>query len=218
MRWDAVPEWDELFKKKENRWEEPHEVVIRFAAELKTRGARRVLDLGCGAGRHVVYLAREGFEVCGTDVSPRGLQFTRAWLDREGLNADLQLSDMTVIPYPDNYFDAMISTYVIHHNTLANIRRCIAEVHRTLAVGGRGLLTVQARYGSRFGKGKEVEPYTFVDDRGAEAGVPHHFFGEQELRDLFAAFATVELTPLEWDEVQGKRTYRHSHYIVAVRK
>jgi cyclopropane fatty-acyl-phospholipid synthase-like methyltransferase len=213
-----VPEWDELFKKKQNRWEEPHELVISFAAELKTRGVRRVLDLGCGAGRHVVYLAREGFDVCGTDVSPRGLKYTRAWLDREGLRADLQLSDMTVIPYPDNYFDAMISTYVIHHNTVDNIRRCVAEIHRTLVIGGRGLLTVQGKHGSRYGKGKQVEPDTFVHNSGPEAGVPHHFFDEQELRELLATFATVELSPLEWEEIKGARRYRHSHYVLVVQK
>jgi SAM-dependent methyltransferase len=213
-----MPKWDDLFKQERYRWEEPHDLVVNFATELKRRGARRVLDLGCGAGRHVVYLARAGFDVCGTDVSPRGLDYTRAWLDKEGLHADLQFSDMTVIPYPDGYFDAIVSTYVIHHNTMDNIRRCVVEMHRTLAAGGRALLTVQGKHGARYGKGKKLEPDTFVPASGADAGVPHHFFGEEDLRDLFARFTIVELSPLDWDEIKGRRHYRHSHYALIVEK
>lgn len=213
-----MPEWNDLFKEERYRWEEPHDLVIVFVAELKRRGARRVLDLGCGAGRHVVYLAREGFDVCGTDVSPRGLDYTRAWLKRVGLHADLQLSDMTVIPYPDGYFDGMVSTYVIHHNTMDNIRRCVAEMYRTLAEGGRALLTVQSQHGYRCGKGKPLEPDTFLTRSGADAGVPHHFFSEAGLRDVFAQFTIVELSPIEWDEIKGPRHYRHSHWALVVQK
>ena len=213
-----MPEWDELFKQEQFRWEEPHDLVMGFAAELKARGARRILDLGCGAGRHVVYLAREGFDVCGTDVSPRGLEYTRAWLDKEGLQADLQLSDMTVIPYPDGYFDAIISTYVIHHNTLDSIRRCVAEMHRTLAPGGRVLLTVQSKRSHSYGRGQLLEPDTFLRDAGADSGVPHHYFDEQDLRQVFAAFARVELFPMEWDEIRDNQHWLHAHWAVMLEK
>jgi SAM-dependent methyltransferase len=213
-----LPEWDELFKQERFRWEEPHDLVVNFAAELKSRGARRVLDLGCGAGRHVVYLAREGFDVCGTDISPRGLEYTRAWLRKEGLQADLQLSDMTVIPYPNGYFDAIISTYVVHHNTLDNIRRCVAEMYRALAPGGRALLTVQSKRGYSYGHGPQLEPDTFLRDVGADAGVPHHYFDEPALRKLFAAFNVVSITPLESVHIQEGQRYLSAHWLVVVER
>ena len=213
-----MPQWDELFKDERFRWKEPREEVVAFAQDLQRRGAQRVLDLGCGAGRHVVYLAREGLNVCGTDISPRGLEYTRAWLEQEGLHADLQLSDMTVIPYPDEYFDGIISTNVIHHNTLDNIRRCVAEMHRVLVPGGRALLIVQSKRGYRYGKGQQLEPDTFVHDSGPEAGIAHHFFDEAGLRDLFADFHILALTPDERDEVEDGMHYLHSHWVVMVER
>jgi len=210
-----VPQWDELFRDERFRWPEPAEEVVAFAQELKRRGARRVLDLGFGAGRHVVYLAREGFAVCGTDISPRGLEYTEAWLQKEGLRADLQLSDMTVIPYPNQYFDAIVSTYVIHHNTLDNIRRCVDEMYRVLAPGGRALLILQSKRSYHYGHGEKLEPDTFVAEHGADTGIPHHFFDEAGLRDLFADFIIVTLYA---DEFEDEEHRRHSHWVVIVER
>ena len=213
-----MPEWDELFGHEEFQWREPAQVVVDFARELKARGARQVLDLGFGAGRHVVYLAHEGFEVYGTDISPRGLQLTRAWLQREGLHAELRLSDMTVIPYPDGHFHAVIGTNVIHHSTLSNIRRCVSEIHRVLAPGGRALLVVISKRSSRYGEGRELEPDTYLPISGADAGVPHHFFGESDLRDLLSCFVVTELRALELGGGEGKARRRHSHWAVTIER
>jgi ubiquinone/menaquinone biosynthesis C-methylase UbiE len=214
----SVPQWDELFKDERFRWKKPRQEVVALGHDLKRRGARRVLDLGFGAGRHTIYLAREGLNVCGTDISPRGMEYTRAWLEKEGLHADLQLSDMTVIPYPDQYFDAVISTNVIHHNTLDNIRRCVAEMHRVLVPGGRALVVVQSKRGYRYGRGQQLEPDTFLDDSGPEAGIPHYFFDEAGLRDLFGGFTIVSLTPDEWQEVKDGVHLFHSHWVITVER
>ena len=218
-----MPEWDELFKQEEFRWREPDRAVAALAQDLKqrcsrsvgTEGPGRVLDLGFGAGRHVVYLAREGFQVCGTDVSPRGLALTREWLRREGLDADLKISDMTVIPYPDEHFDGLISTYVIHHNTLDNIGRCVAEIYRVLVPGGRALLIVQSKRGYRYRCGQEVEPDTLILDVGADAGVPHHFFDRAGVRELLSAFDILSITAREHTDPQG---HRHAHWKASVEK
>jgi ubiquinone/menaquinone biosynthesis C-methylase UbiE len=210
-----MPEWDELFKEERFRWQEPDPAVVVLAKELQRSGGRRVLDLGFGAGRHVAYLAREGFEACGTDISSRGLELTREWLQKEGLHADLRLSDMTLIPYPDQYFDAVVSTYVIHHNTLDNIRRCVAEIHRVLVPGGRAMLIVQSKRGYRYGGGQQLEPDTYITVDGADAGIPHHFFDEAGLRDLFAQFAILDISPREHVDEEG---YRHAHWVVVIER
>ncbi len=217
-----MPEWDDLFKQEQFRWRKPDRAVAALAQDLQrssrahgTMSPSRVLDLGFGAGRHVVYLAREGFQVCGTDVSPRGLALTHEWLRREGLEADLKISDMTAIPYPDEYFDGLISTYVIHHNTLDNIRRCVAEIYRVLAPGGEALLIVQSKRGYRYRCGQEVEPDTLILNTGADAGVPHHFFDRASLRELLSAFAILNITAREHTDPQG---HRHAHWKASIEK
>jgi len=214
-----MPTWDELFQDESFRWREPHQRVVAFARDLRTRGAQRLLDLGCGTGRHVVYLAREGFTVCGTDISPRGLELARAWLRDEGLEADLQLCDMTVIPYPDGYFDGIVSTYVIHHNLLEDIRRCVAEIHRALAPGGRALLIVQSTRSYSYGRGQPLEPDTFLREGGADSGIPHHYFDVAGLVDLLDQFDRIEIEELAWkDQAPGAEARPHCHWLVVVQK
>ena len=88
--------WDELFRKGDFAAREPTWSVRRFAALLAERGAKRVLDLGCGAGRHVVFLAWKGFEVHGLDSSAEALRICRERLREAGLRA----RNTTCLPAP----------------------------------------------------------------------------------------------------------------------
>lgn len=214
-----MPTWNELFKNEQFIWKEPYPKVVALAADLKQRGASRMLDLGCGAGRHTVFLAREGFAVCGSDVAERGLAHTRAWLAREGLHATLIRADMTALPHPDGLFDAVISTYVIYHNPLALIQRSVNEIQRVLRPGGMALFTLISTRASKYGQGTEIEPHTFILTAHEEAGVIHHYFDEAGARALLADFRIVELT-LEEDERpdEAGQPRRHSHWAALVQK
>ena len=176
-----MPTWDELFSNEEFIWQNPHEKVVELARLLKDRKKMHILDLGSGAGRHLVYLAKEGFRVDGMDFSTRGLAYAREWLAREGVGATLTRADMTALPYEDNYFDALISIHVIFHNTLALLRQTLSEIYRILRPGGLALLTFQSTRSYRFGRGIQLEPGTFIPDIGGDAGVPHHFMDLVEI-------------------------------------
>ena len=75
----AVDAWDKRWATSEGRadWLEPHPAVVAILPELHARGARRVLDLGCGVGRHALLLAEHGFDVEAIDGSPAGLAAVR---------------------------------------------------------------------------------------------------------------------------------------------
>ena len=77
----------------------PNENIIRFCARLIQkrltydqveikRKVKRVLDLGCGNGRHAIYFAREGMEACGIDISSTAIEWAQDWAKREGFAID----------------------------------------------------------------------------------------------------------------------------------
>ena len=115
---------------------EPDWAVRQWAAVLLRRGCRRVLDVGCGSGRHTVLLARLGLAVVGGDLAPVALTETALWLAREGLQAGLALLEMTELPFPDGAFDAVLSVNVLHPANPAQARAAVGEVWRVLRPGG----------------------------------------------------------------------------------
>ena len=84
----AVEAWDKRWATSEGRadWLEPHPAVVAILPELHARGARRVLDLGCGVGRHALLLAH-GFDVEAIDGSLAGLAVVRETAAARGLPA-----------------------------------------------------------------------------------------------------------------------------------
>jgi SAM-dependent methyltransferase len=176
------------------RWRTPHEKFGPLAKAMRQRGMRRVLDLGCGGGRHLVYLAHQGFEVYGTDIDLHGLARARSWLQQEGLPARLAVADMEALPYPDGFFDAVISMYVIHHNLVNGIRRTVAGVRRALQPRGWFFATVNAWGDFKERRGPEIEPGTWlVCETDCDVPVPHHLFREDELRSVWEGFHILEL-------------------------
>ncbi len=210
-----MPTWNELFKQEEYRWQDPHRSVVELVGRLSDRPGREILDLGCGAGRHLVYLGSLGFSVHGMDLSENGLLHTRAWLWAEELPAWLVKGDMTCLPYQDDSFDAVISIHVIFHNPLAKMRDSIAEVYRVLRPGGLALLTFQSTRSYRYKSGIEIEPGTFIPENGSDNGIPHHF---SDLEELGREFKTFIVRKVELDERRGEEGDLSSHWVALVQK
>jgi cyclopropane fatty-acyl-phospholipid synthase-like methyltransferase len=206
-----MPEWNELFLEEKNRWKDPHEKVVAIAAEWKQQGFNKILDLGCGAGRHLILLAGEGFESYGLDNSENALQFSRHNLNEKGLTADLKFSDMTRLPYDNATFDGLISTYVIHHQTLAGMMQTMSEIYRVMKVNGEIFITLQSIYGHRFKNGFQVEHNTFIPELGEDAGIPHHFCDLMEVSILLQNFKVMSV---EQNEHYNEVGYKSAHWFI----
>jgi SAM-dependent methyltransferase len=120
-----------------NRW--PFSDVV--SALIRHTGTRareeiRVLEIGCGAGNNVWFLAEEGFIAHGVDGSASAIAHARSRLDGRGLRADLRVGDMTALPYPDEFFDYVLDRGAVTQNDYASIRAIFAEVHRVLKPSG----------------------------------------------------------------------------------
>jgi tellurite methyltransferase len=77
----------------------------------------RVLDAGCGGGRNLVYLLREGFDVHAIDEDPQAIVYVRdmaAALAPDLQPAQIRLDAVERMSFPDAWFDVVISNAVLH--------------------------------------------------------------------------------------------------------
>ena len=117
-----MPDWDKIFKDHGYFFVDPHEDMPRLASLFVEKRVKRILDLGCGTGRHLVSFARNGFEMSGFDASVNALSLAEKWLQEENLTANICEHHMErPFPYQDNFFDAVLSIQVIHHNLIHDI-------------------------------------------------------------------------------------------------
>ncbi|MHC4442563.1 MAG: class I SAM-dependent methyltransferase [Planctomycetota bacterium] len=191
--------WNEIFAQQGRVFTEPHEDLPRIVQILKDSRACTVLDLGSGAGRHVVCLAGRGFSVFGVDNSPEGIKVTRQWLADKGLEAELRLQNMAEkLPYEDGFFNAVVSVQAIHHADMATIRGIVQEVSRVLKSGGFLFVTVP-KLRNQAETFEQLEPNTFIPLDGPEKGLPHYYFTPEELREVFGDYeiADIHLDGLE---------------------
>ncbi|MFX0105839.1 MAG: class I SAM-dependent methyltransferase [Candidatus Hodarchaeota archaeon] len=192
-----MPEWDEIFSEEGRVFTEPHPDIERITNLFKKRGFKRVLDLGCGTGRHLIYLSKKGFEVYGLDASPKALEIAKKWLSEENEKAQLQLHRMEQeFPYDNDFFDAIISIQVIHHNLMKDIIYTVNEIERILKPKGIIYITFpRLGGGSKIEnwKLKEIEKGTYIPEAGRERGLPHHFFNLEEINEVFSSFNLLEI-------------------------
>ncbi len=181
-------EWDAIFRKEGRVFLEPIPQFDAIAAEFSRADCRRVLDLGCGTGRHSVAFAARGFDVTAVDISLSGLAQTRSWLRESGSAAPLaQVDTRDPLPFASSSFDAIFTNRVIHHALLERVRLTISEMYRLLRPHGLVFISMPSRKEEE-STGVQIEPGTFIPQDGPEKGLPHHLFTEAELSVEFAAF------------------------------
>ncbi len=117
----------------------PHrEVGESLLLERLPEGPIRVLDLGCGDGHlmALVLAARPGVTGVAVDVSPAMLERAR---ERFATNPDIDVIEHDLaLPLPSDWgeFDAVVSSFAIHHLTHERKRALYAEVFERLRPGG----------------------------------------------------------------------------------
>jgi len=109
---------------------------------LGLRPGDRVLDMGCGAGRHAFEMYRRGADVIALDQDADELATVREWFTAmkeagdvpDGAEADVKEGDALALPFADSEFDRIVAAEVLEHIP-ADVQ-AINELVRVLRPGG----------------------------------------------------------------------------------
>jgi tellurite methyltransferase len=198
--------WNANWSTAEGRadWLVPEPDVIGVAEQLaKKPGKLRVLDLGCGVGRHALHFARLGFDTVAIDMAEAGLAELRRNTESEGTSIATQIAPMTALPFPDGHFDYVLSFNVIYHGDPAIVGAAVAEIRRVLKPGGTYQGTMLSKRNAGYGVGEQVAPNTFVrtpepnDPHDGDKSHPHFYCNAGELVALFEGFELMSLSDKE---------------------
>jgi malonyl-CoA O-methyltransferase len=145
---------------------------------------QRVLDLGCGTGRHTAWLAEQGASVTGVDFSAGMLALAR----RRCAGSDVQLVVHDVhepLPFSDGVFDSVVNALVLEH--VHALDSFFSELRRVLRPGGRA--HVSTLHPAMFMLGSQAR---FTDPESGlivRPGSIDHPFGEIVMAPVRAGFA-----------------------------
>jgi 2-polyprenyl-3-methyl-5-hydroxy-6-metoxy-1,4-benzoquinol methylase len=208
---DQIAVWERVMDIPAYRREEP-EPQLTLLVQPTAQGLRKALDIGCGWGRHLIWLAEQGWRVTGLDWAQAAVRHSREALEKQRLEGTVIKGDYRRIPFRDGEFQLIVATDVLHHGRLADFRRALAEVKRVLRLGGQAFVSLPSvRNMPRLLAGSWVEDGTVVLDEGPEAGLPHHFFTEEEVRRCAIAFHDVTVEAVVEPLPPGTRPLHDAH-------
>jgi cyclopropane fatty-acyl-phospholipid synthase-like methyltransferase len=116
----------------------PQPAIERLAEGGSLRG--RTLDVGCGTGEHVLYLAALGIEVSGVDGAPRAIRKAQAKARERGLQARFEVADALDLPGSVEPFDTVIDSGLFHVFSDEERVRFRSSLERVIRPGGRYFL------------------------------------------------------------------------------
>lgn len=211
-----------------NQWEKIYQKYKSYGASLdylpetvnlfKQRRVERILDLGCGSGKHAIYLSENGYDVYGFDISQMAIETAREITKNKNLPIDFRTGSMyEKFPYKNDYFDAIVNIRVINHGKIQQIRKTIREIERVLKPGGLIFIGVQriisrqkteVRFFNSI-KVKMLDENTYYPLEGREKGIIHYIFNKKLIKQEFKNFKINKF----W-LFRGKEKWERYYYFI----
>lgn len=132
-RWFDSSFYHQLYANRDER--EAATFIDALINELQPASNSRMLDLGCGSGRHSKYLASKGFDVTGIDLAASSIRHARRY-ETEKLR--FYRHDMRV-PFGKNAFDLVFNFFTSfgYFEDSSADRKVINNIHSALKAGGK---------------------------------------------------------------------------------
>lgn len=197
-------EWNLSYKNRDNFVFYPHEDVIRFISKYITKrvgldafsdvneyeNRPKVLDFGCGIGRHVKLLDEFGLDAYGFDLSKEAIQTAQENFLRQNLKHLVNkviVSDITNLPYDGKAFDFMLSHGVLDSMPFEIAKKGMSELHRCLKDGGLIYFDLIATEDSSF----NGESQRVVDTKH-ENGTIQYYYDLSKINELLDGLFAIK--------------------------
>ena len=176
---------------------------IKTVRDHLSQGSR-ILDAGCGNGRHLLPLSRL-YRTVGIDISKKALEGSITYLQKSGQHSEHLVSSVTSLPFDDDSFDGIVCYGVFQHLFAGERRAAANEFKRVLSPGGFLFFEAFGVEDMRYG-GEEVEPHTFL----RKNGLIYHYFTVDEVESLLDGFEIKKLENVRSEKIfRGKLYPRH---------
>jgi len=155
--------------------DKPSEHVKEF---LKGKSGN-ILDVGSGSGRHLLKLKKSTLYL--VDFSEKMIKLAKNKAKKENIKAEFNVSNLTSLPYQDNFFDYAISIASLHCLKPENHSLAVKELYRVLKPKAEVLVEVWNKNSIRF-KNSGKEKFISWRDKGKRY---YYLFEEKEIFNLF---------------------------------
>lgn len=217
-------EWELSYLNKDNYVFYPHEEIIRFTAKFIAKRIgldevkyvanpkSKVLDLGCGIGRHIVFLSKLGIDTYGIDLSDEAIKITKKWLLNEGIESNGRIFSGSAeeLPWKSNMFNFIISHGVLDSMPFSIAQNIITECHRVLSKEGLfycDLIGDESNLGSNYND-------EIIIDSNHEKGTIQSYFNIEKINQLFGElFKIIEVNKIVNYNVK-QDSYRSRYHLV----
>jgi SAM-dependent methyltransferase len=143
----AHKNWDKFYNQHGRFYLLPHPALPEFMEKLNDNNAKKILDLGCGSGRHLITLSENDFEAEGVDFSPSAVRMANEWLESRGLPGRAVVANIheKLQTYKTASFDGILAINSLHYQSSDNLLKSLKEINRLLKTGGIALLVMPSK-------------------------------------------------------------------------
>ena len=207
--------WESYWSNKDHWdwWKKPAPQVLDLIRSLSPSEKPKVLDLGCGLGRHAIAFASAQFSVTATDASAIAIQHLTEWARSLQLSIEAHVCDVLADTLPAETFDVVLSYNVIYHGSREQFAQAIRQAWKLLKRNGIFFFTCPSRQDGKYGFGEQVAPHTYRCTKSVTPGDIHYFADEYDLDELLDDFQTIARWKSEgyWDNQGEQQFYSNWH-------
>jgi SAM-dependent methyltransferase len=182
--------------------ETPPNILVELVDSGKVKPCKTI-DLGCGTGNYVIYLASLGFDVTGIDISPTAIKIAKENAKKKGIKCNFLVADVLGnLNEIEEKFYLAYDWELLHHIFPEQRKIYVENVYKILNLGGKYLSVCFSEKDPEFGGS--------IKYRKTRLSTILYFSSENELRDLFEQYFNIK--ELKTIGIRGRPTCHFVNY------